>query len=172
MKLNKILISILIGCGIVIPIVLTSCSTSNSNSSTNDNDNTPKEKITAPFQDALYDSAPGNSLYFYVNDALTIPQYKLNDVNQWQQEELNAGRKYETEKINGIDDTNNREFYDTFICSYFSDNVSTNSDVLFKDLNSFYTWIKKDQVEYSFYLNNEISANKKLFAFDSFDWNF
>ncbi len=173
MKLNKFLITILLGSGTLVPIVLSSCSVSNSNSITNNNDNTPKEKIIAPFQNSLYDSLPGNELYFYVNDDnLTIPEYKLDDINQWQQSELNAGRKYDVSTNNNLDDIDNITFSDSFICSYFSDDVSTNSDVLFKDLNSFYTWIKKDQVEYSFYLNNEISTNKTSFAFNSFDWSF
>ena len=164
MKLNKILMSTLVGCSLLTPIILSSCSIKNSGTSSNDEEQKPKT-IPVPFQSSLYDTwDPASERLTFVST--NNPTYEIPNVEEWLKNESNNGRNFfHEEKIYGSTKS------DSFSCGIILD--GNLHPPLFKTVNDFYTWIKKSENNYEVYLqapNTDIEG--KLFKFNTFNWDF
>ena len=166
MKFNKILMSTLVGCALLTPIILSSCSIKNSGTSSNNEEQKPKT-IPVPFQSSLYDT------WDPASDTLTFgcfnnPTYEIPNVEEWFNNESNNGRNY-YKSTNPIND----EVYDFYACDNDSTSKPVSSNPLFKTIDKFYTWIRKSENNYEVSLQapNE-NIEDKLFNFNIFNWNF
>ncbi|WP_412031948.1 hypothetical protein [Malacoplasma muris] len=164
MKLNKILMSTLVGYSLLTPVILSSCSIKNSNSSSNNEEQKPKT-IPVPFQSSLYDTwdPTSNSLTFGTSADTT---YEIPSVDEWLKNESNNGRNFShKETIYGSTKD------DSFGCdSRLDGNLHS---PLFKTVNDFYTWIKKSENNYdlSLWAPNE-NIEDKIFNFRTINWDF
>lgn len=170
MKLNKILMFTLGGCGVLVPVVLSSCAT---NSTTTSNNYNSKE-IPVPCAVDLYDSDNTK-----INFASTYPnvQYEIEDINQWFQKESNNGRNYLWDKSSyGGDNGTEKITTDYFLITNYISPCPISSNPLFKNNEEFYTWIRSDKINHTFnFYDIKKSNNKsesKVYKFTDFNWSF
>ncbi|WP_412031951.1 hypothetical protein [Malacoplasma muris] len=163
MKLNKILMSTLVGCSLLTPVILSSCSIKKSGTSSNDEEQKPKT-IPVPFQSSLYDTwSPGDNFLVFSSAAKTT--YEIPNLDEWLNNELNNGRNFKHEE-----EINVTLKFDSF--SYSSNFIGSSDPPPFKIVNDFYSWIKSEN-NYEIYLLNVHGDNgDKLFKFSTFNWDF
>ncbi len=164
MKLNKILMSTLVGCALLTPVILSSCSIKNYDSSSNDEEQKPKT-IPVPFQSSLYDTwSPRDNFLIFSASANTT--YEIQSVEGWLTNELNNGRNFEHKE-----EVNEKTKNDVFSVQRWD---STLHQPLFKTIDDFYTWIKKSENNYEIQLNplNDNNDKDKWFNFKIFNWDF
>ncbi len=165
MKLNKILMSTLVGCSLLTPVILSSCSIKNSSSSSNNEEQKPKT-VPVPFQNPLYDTWTPEKNYLDLNIVSAGAPYEIPNVDEWLNNESNNGRNF-----NHREETNGSNKFDVFTCSYNWNGDSNQS--LFKTIDDFKVWIKSENnYEFLLYKPNVDFDNAKTFNFKTFNWDF